>query len=595
MKNERQSLMLSASDDEESPSVTSTATLSLSTCSSNDDDDAPLHNSSPSSSFITKYIQYAKYTVSILLVAACVGSVVFDIFTRQTPMSVSAPPYVAFITMWVLLIWLGVLEGLQGSLVGLQPIDSCLYRTSHPQAYHQCSIIHAEAENNLNRFIVGRQFLVVLVVFCLNLCCGTGSIVSGIAIMIITVVIGQLSSEVNATNCMLDFINTSIGVITTYTCLIIESSGLLHSVYLVDCLFSLLSSRTAPVSEQGGDDDDQESVTYQQQDETEEIEVSTTGVTEPQPVQPQHDVAWWWYWTRVFFSFSLLTYAMIVTVSALLKNETQFIEIFSPTISSVGRILIFVGLICSLGILEGIQIAVFAVVNLPKEALEQSPSAVSTSEFVFSGNNFKAFLVGRQICVTTAMFLLAQVTTTTFDIVDGPVLPEEGGEMLRLQQVFFNTGLPGALITTIVASVMWRTVASSYPIAFMANPAVNYTIRLCLLLEASGVFSASLLLGDTIKYIIGFQLDESYIGPTGNNHGGSAEEIPLVRKPKLSLEYEIAATASTVSTIESSTSSSTDDDYDEENVFEALKKNNQTKTHLPQQTAMTNHCYGATQ
>jgi hypothetical protein len=163
--------------------------------------------------------------------------------------------------------------------------------------------------------------------------------------------------------------------------------------------------------------------------------------------------------------------------------------------------------------LEAMQIALFAVVNLPQEVLEDSPTAQTNCKLVFHGANFKAFLIGRQICVTTCMFLLARITTTDIDTTQPGV--ETVLNVNNGIQDFFNTGLPGALITTIVASLAWRIVASSFPIAFMANPFVNITIRLCLLLETSGVFSAAWLLADFLKAVVGFQPDEVYIGQLG--------------------------------------------------------------------------------
>jgi hypothetical protein len=79
-------------------------------------------------------------------------------------------------------------------------------------------------------------------------------------------------------------------------------------------------------------------------------------------------------------------------------------------------------------------------------------------------------------------------------------------------QEFFNTGLLGAVITTIVASLAWRIIASSFPIAFLSNPLIYVIIRLCLVLEASGVCSAAWLLALVHKQIAGYQLDEVHIG-----------------------------------------------------------------------------------
>jgi hypothetical protein len=114
------------------------------------------------------------------------------------------------------------IEGGQGCLVGLKPIPKKKYRVSHPKSYQSCSVVHQG--NNLERFIIGRQFLVVLVIFLINI---MGESIksaqpypnilplwmnmifldNSIALMITTIDIGQLPAQVNAAVAMLDFIN----------------------------------------------------------------------------------------------------------------------------------------------------------------------------------------------------------------------------------------------------------------------------------------------------------------------------------------------------------------------------------------------------
>jgi len=50
------------------------------------------------------------------------------------------------------------------------------------------------------------------------------------------------------------------------------------------------------------------------------------------------------------------------------------------------------------------------------------------------------------------------------------------------------------------------------PLAFLSNPLIYLIIRLCLVLESTGVCSAAWLLAIIHKQIAGFQLDEVYIG-----------------------------------------------------------------------------------
>ncbi len=430
------------------------------------------------------WAQKIQFFVSLTLLGVCVVLCTAGIIAEQTPVAAVANPAIALVLMWVLILWLGILEGGQGCLVGLQPIDPIEFQLSHPHTYASTRLAHKGG--NLNRFIVGRQFLVVLVVFMLNMACTvvadfdvpaiphalmSSVVASGLAVMLITVMLGQLAAEVNATNCMLDFANSRIVWLTTVLCLAIESSGLLHAVYLVQCFFSSESS------------EEYTTMTMRQQT---------------------------WYWARVFVSVTILTFALVVTCNALWHGETTMY----PGLTTMTSFVIFFGLVCFLGLLEGIQIAAFAVVKLPSHIVASNPAADANCELVFRGRNFKAVLIGRQICVTTSMFLLARMTTTDVDPTDLLDTSTTMSTVLGVPapiQDFFNTGLPGALITTIVASLWWRILAASFPIAFMGNPVVYWTIRLCLCLEATGIFSAAWLLADGIKWMLGFQPDDVYL------------------------------------------------------------------------------------
>jgi len=480
---ERRALLPSMSQTTEISQDRDEPLLSLSSCF------RPIHylrSCTPRTSM--PWAKIAQYVVSLTLLVVCVTLCTVGILAKQTPVAAIAHPAVALALMWALILWLGILEGGQGCLVGLQPVDSTQFQKSHPHTYACTQLAHTG--DNLNRFIVGRQFLVVLVVFMLNLACTvtddfdvpgvphalmSSMVASGLAVMLITVMLGQLAAEVNATNCMLDFINSPIVWVTTAICLVVEASGLLHSVYLVQCFFS-----------------------------TESISKENTNKTPRQQV---------WYWTRVLVSTILLIGALAVTFAALWHDETTMY----PGLTTTSSFALFFGLVCFLGILEAIQIAVFAVVKLPTHIVAESPAADTNCQLVFRGRNFKAVLIGRQICVTTSMFLLARITTTNVDPTDlldtSATMSTVLGIPAALQD-FFNTGLPGALITTIVASLWWRILAASFPIAFMGNPVVHWIIRLCLCLEASGIFSAAWLLADGIKWIMGIQPDDVYL--TGN-------------------------------------------------------------------------------
>jgi hypothetical protein len=171
-------------------------------------------------------------------------------------------------------------------------------------------------------------------------------------------------------------------------------------------------------------------------------------------------------------------------------------------------VVVFFILMSVVGMLEGMQIAFFAVAKLTPEERGSSIFAKKTCDLLFKGqgNNLPGFMIGRQLTVVSCMFFVARVTSvsvpegeTLFGVSDG------------LQELF-NTGLLGALALTIVGSIAWQLVASAFPLAFLANPVTYYLLRLCLLLEATGLASGSWVLAAVHKKIAGFQRDEVYIG-----------------------------------------------------------------------------------
>ena len=424
-------------------------------------------------SLCSRVLTLLQYTFSLVLLLFALALTVAAIVTKQTAVAEATHPVIALTFLVGLLLWLGLLEGGQGCIVGLQPRDAQSYVHCHPWTF-RC--VQATAGKNLQRYIVGRQFLVVLVVFGINLCgspvaeanvLGLPSIAheaflaSGLALMLVTIVVGQLAAQVNSATCLLDFINSRLSLITVWVALDVEQSGLLHACYLVQMLFSRSTDNSFT----------SESLSRYSR---------------------------FWFRARVVMSLVVLGFAFAATVAALFDGQTTMWEGSIP--ASVSVIIFFV-LTCFVGLMEGTQIALFAVVHPPEEDSRRHPIALQNCQLVFQGSNFQAFLIGRQMWVTICMILVARITT-----ISAP--DDEGDTMLGVPstvQGFFQTGLLGALITTIVGSLIWRVVASSFPLAFLSNPLIYLIIRLCLLLEASGVCMSAWILAASHKRLVGLQ------------------------------------------------------------------------------------------
>jgi Silicon transporter len=76
--------------------------------------------------------------------------------TSHTPNSIRS--FVIFVVQ---------VECSQGSLVGLPPIQRELYKDSHPVTHKICSHVHKG--DNLDRYLMSRQFMVLFIVFITNL------------------------------------------------------------------------------------------------------------------------------------------------------------------------------------------------------------------------------------------------------------------------------------------------------------------------------------------------------------------------------------------------------------------------------------------
>ena len=165
---------------------------------------------------------------------------------------------------------------------------------------------------------------------------------------------------------------------------------------------------------------------------------------------------------------------------------------------------------CCVGLLEGMQIAFFTVSKLPKSERGDSSLALKTCDCLFrnSGKNLPGFMCGRQMTVTLCFFVIARVTTINVEIgVDDNIFG-----VSDWVQAMFNLGFMGALTTTILGSIAWQLVASSFPIAFLSNPVVYIFLQAALFLEATGICSAAWLFAVIQRKAMGYQMDEVYVG-----------------------------------------------------------------------------------
>jgi hypothetical protein len=366
-------------------------------------------------------------------------------------------------------------------MVGLQPIDQAHYATTHPRTLRCTNVAHKG--DNIERFIVGRQYLDLSIVFLTSFMVSTTEdasvfglpaivndifLGSDLAVILCTIVFGQLIAQINSASAMLDFMNNWVMVVTTYVALFVESSGILHAVYLVQILFSKIAGKTIETKE-------------------------------PEKTLLQKIL----FWFRVLMSLGVSIFAIVVFCTALFGGNTPVREAIPSSVSILSLLLLLVlG-----GFMEALQIAFFAVKHVPTAQVQANARASRNLDIIFRQDKLQAFLVGRQIAQTVIMFLIARIITVEmkggasnlFGVSDGV-------------QAVFNSGVLNALVSTIFASLSWRVTANTFPMLFLSNPVSIWIIRLCLVVEGTGVCDAAWIFAKIHLYVVRYRSDDEYLG-----------------------------------------------------------------------------------
>jgi len=413
---------------------------------------------------------------SIVLIFALMAS-------GQTKISENVHPALAFVIFIGAITWLTMIEGGQASLVGLVPVHEDFYKETHKTTYVSTKLIHSG--DNLDRYLLGRQFMVVLAVFTVNMAAAPNKgatiwdlpdgiisvfLGSGLAMILITCMIGQLNSQVNGCSCMLDYINNYFCVFTVYVAMAIEFSGLLHASYLLHMAVSAMAGKPVVSNE-----------------------------------PPRSGAQALFFWARCLMSLTILGFCLAATLVALFDGKTTIWEQIPVGVSVV----LFFVLMCVVGNLEAMQIAFFAVARIPADERGNSFFAKKTCEILFrgKGENLAGFMIGRQLCVVSCMFVVARVTSIEIAEGESNIFGVPDG-----LQNFFNFGFLGAIFLTIAGSIAWQLVASAFPLVFLSSPFTYIFLRICLALEFTGICQGAWVLAAVHKKIAGFKRDDVYIG-----------------------------------------------------------------------------------
>jgi len=451
------------------------------------------------------------------------------------------------------------------------------------------------------RFIVGRQYLDLSIVFLtsfmvssipnasvLNLPAWVNTLFlqQDLAVILCTIVFGQLISIINCTHRMLDFMNNYVLVLSTNLALVVESTGILHAVYFVQILFTQLqrwlssssSSSSSPPpslsrnsSNPNAKDQQQHHADFISATTDCEADVSfgscssssssnsndavttttaaatsgssSSSTSTSQKTQHTNNrccslyAQKFFFWIRVVMSLAISIFAIVSFTVALYQGNTTLAKDL-PMWASLSSLAVLVMLG---GFMEALQIALFAVKHLDQSTVQANARARRNCEYLFfqaatkktttddrkseninaddeedqfeidehTNRRLQSFLIGRQILQTVIMFMVARIINIEMKYPS----PESTmfGVSPEIQRIFFDSGLLNALVTTIFASLSWRVTANAFPMLFLGSPISIWIIRLCLLVDATGICDAAWVLAKIPAYLVGYKPDEYYL------------------------------------------------------------------------------------
>eukprot|EP00301_Raphidiophrys_heterophryoidea_P016296 c25852_g1_i1.p1 GENE.c25852_g1_i1~~c25852_g1_i1.p1 ORF type:complete len:511 (-),score=118.18 c25852_g1_i1:278-1810(-) len=178
--------------------------------------------------------------------------------SKQNLFWVSVPWWVQILLLVFDMLLLGTLEGAQIALVALKDHNSEAFKHSHPRAYATNKLV--QKPGNLERFLVGRQMLVVMAVFFGSFITtqstdfstllgwsfpswvGVAFFQTGFMGVLVVAVFGQLMVQVVASSFPINFLETNpFAFPVLWGCLLFEAIGFVHLSYPVADVFMRLA------------------------------------------------------------------------------------------------------------------------------------------------------------------------------------------------------------------------------------------------------------------------------------------------------------------------------------------------------------------
>merc|ERR1719173_11643 len=227
-------------------------------------------------STIFDYIRYV-FSFSLLIFSSVVTF--YAILEQKTSFWKEIPGWAALLLLFLVLVLLGIMEGLQIALVELKRQHPDTYKLSHPAAYRLGQL--ATEGDNVEKFLMGRQvFVVCLVFFAAKLTTIHGRdqtgflfyvpeivqtllLETGLLACVVVVVVAQLMPQIVASLYPVQFMQMFFNTPAYWACLALEMTGITHFTWVLAAALSRILGMTQEIgyhNDINNDSDDDDSM-----------------------------------------------------------------------------------------------------------------------------------------------------------------------------------------------------------------------------------------------------------------------------------------------------------------------------------------------
>lgn len=402
--------------------------------------------------------KYVKYGISSAMTVTYLVYIMWGIWTNQAVLP--GPPVLHFIIFCFCLTLVAYLEGLQVAILNCEHVDPEKRKESHPRAYKLMTSVRQG--NNVERFLVGRQFFTIFVMTLMAQVTSFPDIYhlgvpdavwfifisTGLPGAMVVTTIGSLQPQLLAAKDPWNFLNLRGSYSTLMLCYALEWTGICtHFAWMLIAILKKTLFR------------------------------SDIPTRENEEEMAKHHLAM--DYLKYVMSFCVISMYFTYLMFGMWTGESLLGQ------SGLPGAVVFICFACCilfLALLEGLQVGILVRENKDPDENnyeETHPRAHALMKRATHEKNVRRFLIGRQFFVIFVVFLINQCTIF-------PDIQQFGVNNI-LWFFVIQLGLPTALNVLCFGQLPAQLLANHDPMLFMNRPGPRFTLEVCLFTEMTGI------------------------------------------------------------------------------------------------------------